>query len=158
MNIWACLRISLWGLFLIAPLFGPDPIDDTCRSFLFELTIFSVVAFLAPLLDCTGEIIFAALTAKKDNLWKRPSLGVNPFKGRKPLQFLWTVNIAIAFAGIGSAVACLWHGDQLLTDSVAFIIVPFFGFLGIKTSLKLFHSRFEPNITSGSVITEQLST
>jgi len=146
MNIWSFLRICLWTLFLIGPIFGLEEIGLPCRSLLFEILLFSSVSLLAPILNCSGEIIFSSLTDKRSVSWKRPDLHINPFRGGKPLQFLWTIYIAFAFAAIGSLVGSLWHGKQLVIDAVAFIAVWFFGYLGIKIAIYVFRSRFEQNI------------
>ena len=112
MNIWAFLRILFWGLFLITPAFGIEGFDLPCRSFYFELGLFSTVAFLAPIITCLFESIIFSLMVEKKKLWKRPGLYLNPFKGEKPLQFFWFISIGLILTGIGSLLGFFWLVNQ----------------------------------------------
>ncbi|MCP3872114.1 MAG: hypothetical protein GY699_03025 [Desulfobacteraceae bacterium] len=157
MNIWASLRIIFWLLLLIGTESSDLISNKECNPLHFILLVSFVSMLVWPIAICLIEGIFFSIINRPEK-WKRPGLKINPFKNIKPLQFWWTIFIGLIFAGVGNLATDLMEGIKINEWDYAYLAGGIGGLAGIKISLFIFHSIFEPPLQPNILSTDSGDT
>lgn len=141
MNFWAWMRTGFWALFFVSPLFAMEPIGIPWEHLWGVIPMMFVAGMGMPFLIC-GTLRLEEKLFSGAQVWQRPSLSINPFARRKPLQFFWTAGVGFVIAAFSAAIGLFFHSAEHLKYALCLAAGGGGILLGIRLCLSVFRIRF----------------